>query len=293
MQKKIKSGFVAIVGRPNAGKSTLINWALGEKILMVSHKANATRKRFLGVAMHNDAQIVFIDTPGLHKSDKKLNQYMQSEAIRAQAEADVVVLTVDARHAASNVIEFKEANPDVKFIVAITKIDMIDSERLGKALQEVDAVGGFLAVVPTSSKKNRGLNELFNEIAKALPEHPYYFDPEYLTPQTTKEIYKELIREALFDKLSDELPYESDVVITNFEEKDALDRVFADIIVARDSQKQMVIGAKGETIKRIGKTAREKIEKFSGKKLYLELYVKVIKNWTTSEDSLKAMGYEA
>ena len=288
----MKSGFVAVVGKPNAGKSALINWTLGENILMVSHKANATRKRFLGVAMYKESQIVFIDTPGLHKSDKKLNQYMQTEASKAQADADVVVLALDCKRAVEELKEFRETNPDVNIIITLTKIDLIDRERIAETITKIAEIGGFLELVPTSSKKNVGKDALFSAIVKHLPEHPYYFDPEYLTPQTTKEIYRELIRESLFDNLSDELPYESDVRVIKVEELDKLERIFAEIIVAKESQKQMAIGANGTAIKRIGKTARLKLEKFSQKKIYLELTVKVIKNWTTSEASLKALGYD-
>jgi GTP-binding protein Era len=288
----LKSGFVAVVGKPNAGKSELINWMLGEKILMVSHKANATRKRFLGVAMSGDNQIVFVDTPGLHKSDKLLNMYMQSEAVKAQADADVIILALDSRRAVADLLDFNSANPNVKYIITLTKIDMVPREKLLDSMAKIDEIGGFLAIVPTSSKKNVGKEELFSAIVNHLPEHPHYFDPEYLTPQTTKEIYRELVRESLFENLSDELPYESDVRVTKVEEKDKLDRIFAEIIVSRDSQKQMVIGTNGAAIKRIGKAARIKIEKFSGKKVYLELIVKVIKNWTTDTASLRAMGYE-
>ncbi|MEY4504252.1 MAG: GTP-binding protein, partial [Pseudomonadota bacterium] len=279
-------------GKPNAGKSTLINWALGEQILMVSHKANATRKRFLGIAMFEEAQIVFVDTPGLHQSDKKLNKYMQTEATKAQADADVIILTLDSRKAIAELNEFNSANDGIKYIIVLTKIDMISRERLLETIAKIDAIGGFLAIVPTSSTKNVGLKELFKTIVEFLPEHPYYFDPDDLTPQTTRDIYRELIRESLFDNLSDELPYESDVRIIKVEENDKLDRIFAEIIVAKDSQKQMAIGANGTAIKRIGKAARLKIEKFSGKKIFLDLTVKVIKNWTTDEASLRAMGYE-
>jgi len=289
----MKSGFVGILGKPNAGKSTLLNWLLGEKIALVSPKANASRKRVDAIVMHNDDQIILVDTPGLHEKEKLLNKFMLKEAIKALEDSDLVLFLADVRDDLDGYKWFLELNKkDIPHIVVLTKTDLVNKEDVDKKIKEYKELNKALGVVGISAVKGEGKEELLDEIVKFLPSHPYYYDPEIISTEHIRDIYKELIREALFEKLGDELPYESDVIIDKIEEYENLDKVYATIIVERNSQKGMVIGKKARKIKEIGKYARELLERFSGKKIYLELYVKVVPKWTKNKKMLEEIGYQ-
>lgn len=293
MQENTKCGFVAVIGKPNAGKSTLLNWLVGEKIMLVSHKANATRKRLKGILMHEGAQIVLIDTPGLQTGKKLLNEYMLSEAIKAVSDADLVLFIADARFALKDYEEFLEISEGKPHILLLNKIDMLDREKLFKTMEELNKhKNNFLELIPISATKESGKNEILDATIKYLPASPYLYDPELLTDQNIRDIYKELIREELFNGLSDEIPYETDVVINKIDESDTLDKVYATIIANKDSQKAMIIGKGGQTIKRVGMKARMALERFSQKKIHLELFVKTNKNWTTDKKGLAEYGYD-
>ncbi len=288
----MKAGFVALIGRPNAGKSTLLNWLLGEKIAMVSHKAQATRKRLNAIVMHGDAQIVFVDTPGLHEKERLLNKFMLQEAIKALSDADLTLFLAPVTDDIKYYEKFLELAKNRPHIVVLTKIDLVNNAKLLAKIKEYQKYQDrFLELVPVSVKKNIGKKELLDTIAKYLPEHPYYYDPELLTTENIRDIYKELIREAIFDNVSDEIPYESDVIIEKIEESSTLDKVYAMIIVEKPSQKGIIIGKKGQTLKRIGKEARRLMEEFSQKKIYLELFVVVKKGWTKNKKELENIGY--
>jgi len=289
-----RCGFVAVVGRPNVGKSTLLNLLLGEKIALVSHKANATRKRLKGIVMHGDSQIVFIDTPGLHRRDKELNIYMMNEAVKAIGDADLTVFITDTRRSLEDYEEFLTLIEKRPHIVVINKTDLLSKEELTvKLLEYAKYQSRFLELLPVSAGKNRGKKQLLDAICSHLPESPYLYDPEYITDENTRDIYKEIIREELFNGLSDELPYEADVVIDKIEEKDTIDKIKATIIVNRDSQKGMIIGVGGATLKRIGTKARHALEAFSQKKIFLELFVRVEKGWVSDKSKLKSFGYDS
>ncbi|MRI83105.1 MAG: GTPase Era [Nitratiruptor sp.] len=286
-----KAGFVALIGRPNAGKSTLLNWLLGEKIAMVSHKAQATRKRLYAIVMYKNAQIIFIDTPGLHEKERLLNKFMLEEALKAMGDCDLILFLAPVTDPTTHYERFLQLT-NKPHILVLTKIDMVSNEALlQKIAQYQKYQDRFLELVPVSVKKNIGKEELLEAIVKHLPEHPYYYDPELLTTEHIRDIYKELIREALFENLSDEIPYESDVIIDKIEESPTLDRVYATIVVEKPSQKGIVIGKGGATIKRIGKRARQLLEQFSGKKIYLELFVVVKRGWTKNKKELERIGY--
>ena len=288
----MKAGFVALIGRPNAGKSTLLNWLLGEKIAMVSHKAQATRKRLNAIVMHGDAQIIFVDTPGLHEKERLLNKFMLQEAIKALSDADLTLFLAPVTDDIEYYEKFLELAKNRPHIVVLTKIDLVDNAKLLAKIKEYQKYQDrFLELVPVSVKKNIGKKELLDTIAKYLPKHPYYYDPELLTTENIRDIYKELIREAIFDNVSDEIPYESDVIIEKIEESPTLDKVYAMIIVEKPSQKGIIIGKNGQTLKRIGRSAREKMEKFSHKKIFLHLFVVVKKGWTKSKKELENIGY--
>ncbi len=292
MSETTKAGYVALIGRPNAGKSTLLNWLLGEKIAMVSHKAQATRKRLYAIVMHKNAQIIFIDTPGLHEKERLLNKFMLEEALKAIGDCDLILFLAPVTDPVTHYEKFLELAKNRPHILVLTKIDMVSNEELLKKIAEYQKYQDrFLELVPVSVKKNIGKEALLDTIVKYLPEHPYYYDPELLTTENIRDIYKELIREAIFENLSDEIPYESDVIIEKIEETPTMDKVYAMIVVEKPSQKGIIIGKKGETIKRIGKDARRLLEEFSGKKIFLNLFVVVKKGWTKSKKEMEKIGY--
>ncbi len=292
MPETTKAGYVALIGRPNAGKSTLLNWLLGEKIAMVSHKAQATRKRLYAIVMHKNAQIIFIDTPGLHEKERLLNKFMLEEALKAIGDCDLILFLAPVTDPVSHYEKFLELSKNRPHILVLTKIDMVSNEELLKKIAEYQKYQDrFLELVPVSVKKNIGKEELLDAIVKYLPKHPYYYDPELLTTENIRDIYKELIREAIFENVSDEIPYESDVVIEKIEETPTMDKVYAMIVVEKPSQKGIIIGKGGETIKRIGRDARKLLEEFSGKKIFLNLFVVVKKGWTKNKKELEKIGY--
>lgn len=289
-----KCGYVSVVGRPNAGKSSLLNWLVGEKIAMVSHKANATRKRSNIIVMHEDDQIVFVDTPGIHETEKLLNKFMLDEALKAIGDCDLILFLAPVTDSLKYYEDFLEKNKkNTKHILLLTKIDFVNNEELMSKLKEYEKYSDkYEAIIPISIKKATKRSDILDEVVKYLPVHPYLFDPEIITTEHLRDIYKEFIREAIFENISDEIPYEADVMINKIEEKPNVDVIKAKIIVQKDSQKGMIIGQNATAIKRIGKASRLKIEKLSGKKCFLELFVSVKKNWTKNKDALKSMGYE-
>ena len=289
-----KCGYVSVVGRPNAGKSSLLNWLVGEKIAMVSHKANATRRRSNIIVMHEDDQIVFVDTPGIHETEKLLNQFMLYEALKAMGDCDLILFLAPVTDSLKYYEDFLEKNKkNTKHILLLTKIDFVNNDELMLKLKEYEKYQEkYEAMIPISIKKATKKSDILDVVVKYLPEHPYLFDPEIMTTEHLRDLYKEFIRESIFENISDEIPYEADVMINKIEEKPNVDVIRATIIVQKDSQKGMIIGQQATAIKRIGKAARIKIEKLSGKKCFLELFVSVKKNWTKNKDALKSMGYD-
>ncbi|RBQ29482.1 GTPase Era [Aliarcobacter vitoriensis] len=289
-----KCGYVSVVGRPNAGKSSLLNWLVGEKIAMVSHKANATRKRSNIIVMHEDDQIIFVDTPGIHETEKLLNQFMLDEALKAMGDCDLILFLAPVTDSLKYYEDFLQKNKkNTKHILLLTKIDFINNDELMVKLKEYEKYQDrYEAMIPISIKRATKKSDILDEVVKYLPEHPYLFDPEIMTTEHLRDIYKEFIRESIFENISDEIPYEADVVVNKIEEKSNVDVIKATIVVQKDTQKGMIIGKGATAIKRIGKDARIKIEKLSGKKCFLELFVSVKKNWTKNKEALKSMGYE-
>lgn len=294
MSSNTKAGFVAVIGRPNVGKSTLVNALVGEKIAMVSHKANATRKRSQIIVMHNNAQIIFIDTPGLHKKEKELNKFMLSEALKALGDADLIVFLADIKDRVDDYEKFLQLNKkSIPHLLLLNKMDRIDQKRAFEEIKKYENyTDRYKELIPLSAEKKRNLHTLLNQITKHLPKSPYFFDPRQITTDTIKDIYKELVREAVFNQISDEIPYESDVVINRVDESDKKDTISATIYVEKESQKGIVIGKGGVAIKRIGINARKAMEVFSGKKIHLDLFVKHSKGWSKSKSIMADMGYE-
>ena len=289
-----KAGFVAVVGRPNAGKSTLLNHIVGEKLAMVSKKAQATRKRMNIIVMHGDAQIIFVDTPGIHEKERLLNQFMLDEALKAMGDSDLIIFLAPITDKLTEYEKFLKLAQakGVKHIVVLTKIDHVKQGDILAKLSEYQKYQEYFeAIIPFSINKKVGKKQLLDEISKYLPTSPFLYDPEILTTEHIRNIYKELIRESIFENLSDEIPYESDVTIEKIEESDTLDKVYATIVVEKETQKGMIVGQKGAGIKRVGKLAREQMEVFSGKKIVLDLHVSVKKGWSKNKDGLEEFGY--
>ena len=289
-----KCGYVSAIGRPNAGKSSLLNWLVGEKINMVSAKANATRKRSNTIVMHEDDQIIFVDTPGLHKQEKLINQFMLKEALRAIGDCDLVLFLAPVTDKIVHYEKFLEENKkNKKHILLLTKTDFINADEVAKKIQEYEKYNDkYLSIMPISIQKGTKQSDILDEVVKYLPKSPYLYDTEIMTTTHLREIYKEFIRESVFDNISDEIPYEADVIIERVEEKPKVEVIKATIVVEKATQKGMIIGKGGEAIKRIGLNARKKIEKIAGKKVYLELFVSVKKGWSKNKTSLKELGYD-
>jgi GTP-binding protein Era len=289
-----KAGFVSLIGRPNAGKSTLMNSLLGEKIAMVSQKANATRRRSNAIVMHNDSQIIFVDTPGIHEREKILNQFMLDEALKAMGDCDLIVYLAPVTDSVEHYEKFlKLNNGKVKHIIALSKIDQVSQEKLFKKINQYSKFAQeFEALIPVAIPRKVGHEDLLNTICKNLPDSPYLYDPDDLTSELVRDIYAGFIRESIFENISDEVPYESDVLIDSIEEDHNIDHIYATIIIEKESQKGIIIGKCGNAIKRIGKYAREKIEDLSGKKAFLKLQVSVKKGWSKDKKYLEELGYK-
>ena len=289
-----KCGYVSVVGRPNAGKSSLLNWLVGEKIAMVSHKANATRKRSNIIVMHNDDQIVFVDTPGIHETEKLLNKFMLDEALKAMGDCDLILFLAPVTDKITYYEDFLVKNKkNVKHILLLTKIDFVSNNEVLEKMKEYESFSDrYEAIIPISILKQTKHSDILNDVVKHLPVHPYLFDPEIMTTEHLRDLFKEFIRDSIFENISDEIPYETDVLINKVEEKDNVDVIKATIIVQKSTQKGMIIGKGAEAIKRIGRDARVKIEKLTGKKCYLELFVSIKKGWTKDRQGLKDLGYD-
>lgn len=293
--RPLRSGYVAIVGRPNVGKSTLLNHLVGEKISIVSRKAQTTRHRITGIRTDAESQCVFVDTPGFQtKFSNALNRAMNRGVTQTLADVDVVVFVVEAgRFDAKDRAVLKLLPADRPVILAVNKTDRIKDKAallpfLGQLGQERD----FAAIVPISAAKGRQTDQLLGEVRKHLPQEGLLFDEDELTDKSERFLAAEYVREKLFRLLGDELPYATTVEIEKFEMEGALRRIYAAIVVDRDSHKAIVIGKGGESLKRIASEARQDMERLFDGKVYLEVWVKVKSGWTDDERLLKSLGYE-
>ena len=283
----MKSGFVSIIGRTNAGKSSFLNALLNEKIAIVSHKQNATRRKINGIVMNGEDQIIFTDTPGLHESNKAINQLLISQAIKSMGDCDLIVFLAPIHDDTSDYEKFLALNPEKPHILVLTKVDESSNAKvLEKITQYQKFQDKFAALLTFSTKQPTYKKPLLDEICKLLPEHEYFYDPEFLTPTNEKEIFREFILEAIYENLSDEIPYLSDAIIKSVKEKPGITEIFASIITEREIHKSMIIGKNGETIKRIGIFARKLIQNLTGSKVFLKLDVIVKKGWSKEEKSL-------
>lgn len=289
----MKSGFVSIIGRTNAGKSSFLNALLNEKIAIVSHKQNATRRKINGIVMNGEDQIIFTDTPGLHESNKAINQLLINQAIKSMGDCDLIVFLAPIHDSTSDYEKFLALNPEKPHILVLTKVDESSNTKvLEKITQYQKFQDKFAALLTFSTKQPTYKKPLLDEICKLLPEHEYFYDPEFLTPTNEKEIFREFILEAIYENLSDEIPYLSDAIIKSVKEKTGITEIYASIITERDIHKSMIIGKNGETIKRIGIFARKLIQNLTNSKVFLKLDVVVKKGWSKEEKSLnQIIGY--
>lgn len=293
------AGTVAILGRPNVGKSTLLNKLVGEKLAIVTPKPQTTRQRIVGVWNGPAGQIVFVDTPGVHGAKKELNKFMVREATGAIADVDAALLVVEvgATKAGDAEAELLRALGEAKLpvVLAINKVDKLkDKAALLPQLEAWHATGAFKAVVPLSAKRGTNVEPLVTELCKLLPEGPPLFDADTLTDRTERFLAAELVREQLFLQLREELPYAVAVVIEGWEERAGGDVVIeALIVVERDGQKGIVVGKGGSMIREIGMRARGEISDLLQRPAHLKLTVKVDPEWTTSPQALARLGYRA
>jgi len=292
--KSYKAGYVAIIGQPNSGKSTLLNHLLKHKLSIVTRKPQTTRKKVLGILSLENAQIVFIDTPGLLEPKYNLQQVMANYIDYAIDDADVLLYLLDATSVKSplpEIVKFLAAQKKPT-ILAINKIDLIDKKSLLPLISRFDKRVKFSAIIPISALLDDGLDRLRDEIVKLLPFNPPYFPPDYLTDQQERFFVSEIIREKIFEYYSEEIPYSTHVQIEEFREQpDRKDYIEATIYVEKASQKGIIIGKEGKALKRIGKLARAEIEAFLGRQVYLELFVKIMEDWRHKDTKLKKLGY--
>lgn len=291
-----RSGFVAVVGRPNVGKSTLMNAYLGQKVAIISEKPQTTRNRLLGILTRHDAQVIFVDTPGIHAPLHKLGEFMVETAVRAIPDADVVLFIVDASVPPTGedvlVAEaIREQGEELPVVMALNKVDLL-------SLSESSHTDAYLTILqptawlPISAVRGDNRDELLKTIIGHLPLGPRYYPEDQVTDQQTRFIASELIREAALRRLRHEVPYALAVVVDEFKRRsEDMTYIGATIFVERDSQKGIVIGQGGKTLKDIGRSARTEIEKLVDTRVFLELWVKVRPKWRKKEDELRRLGY--
>jgi GTP-binding protein Era len=293
---KKHSGFVAIIGRPNAGKSTLLNRFVGQKVAIVTSKPQTTRNRIQGIVTRSDGQIVFIDTPGLHEANTVLNRQMMREVAAALEGIDVLLMMIDASrtlpHADSLLLE-KGQRFEGKTILALNKIDRVPKPQLLPLLDAFAKAFPFAALVPISALKGDGCDELLGEILKGLPEGEPFFPEDQITDQPERFLVSELIREKAIALTYHEVPHALGVVVDQFEEKPRLLRIHATLQVERDSQKKILIGHKGEMLKKIGTEARKELEKLLGTKIFLAMFVKVVPGWRDNPQHVRELDWHS
>jgi GTPase len=293
-KKKMRAGFVAIIGRPNAGKSTLLNRLVGQKVAIVSSKPQTTRNRIQGIVTRPEGQIVFIDTPGLHEGDTVLNRQMMREVAAALEGIDVLLMMVDASrslpHSDSLLLERGKRFAG-KTILALNKIDRVPKPKLLPLMDAFAKEFPFAALVPISALKGDGCEELLQEIFKNLPEGTPFFPEDEVTDQPERFLVSEIIREKGIDLTYHEVPHALAVVVDQFEELPNLVRVHATMLVERDAHKKILIGHKGEMLKKIGTAARKELEALLGTKVFLGLFVKVAPDWRENPQRIRELDW--
>ncbi len=297
MPQRFVSGFACILGRPNAGKSTLLNALVGSKLAIVTDKPQTTRNRIQGVVNRPGAQIIFLDTPGIHKPDTRMNQKMMAEVREGLQGCDLLLLVVDATRPFGAGDEYAlelVRRSGLPCLLLLNKIDLLaDKQKLLPRIDQYRGLHTFTGIIPISARAGAGLEQAVGSIVGALPEGPQYFPPDHVTDQPARFLAAEIIREKIIHLTRQELPYASMVILDRFEEKSKLLRIFATVFVEREGQKGIIIGARGEMMKKVGTLAREELEKLFGQKVYLELHVKVRAGWRENPHFLQATDWRA
>ncbi|HSP87794.1 MAG TPA: GTPase Era [Ignavibacteriaceae bacterium] len=294
-----KSGYVAILGLPNAGKSTLMNSLLGQKLSIVTPKPQTTRKAILGILSSENYQVIFLDTPGIIKPEYLLQEKMMSAVSESAKDADIVILIIDISHDADgqNILKNEFIDNDLlklgkPLLLLLNKIDLNEQEKVKKIISNYESLKIFKKVIPISALLNFNLQDVINTIVELLPEGPKYYPDDIVAEESERFFVSEIVREKVFELYKEEIPYSTEVIIEDFKEREEnKDYILAEIIVEKESQKGIIIGKQGAAIKRLGLEARKAVEDFLQKEVYLELRVKVKTKWRTDERQLKSFGY--
>ncbi|MBR5044929.1 MAG: GTPase Era [Clostridia bacterium] len=290
-----RTAFIAIVGRPNVGKSTLLNAILGEKIAITSKRPQTTRNRITGIHTVGEDQFVFLDTPGVHRPRTKLGDYMVKTATGALGDSDAAILVVEPRGAVGEIEEEiirKIVNSHTPSILVINKEDTVNAPEIAKTIEAYAARHDFDAVIPISAKNKRGVDTVLSECERYLTESVWFFPEDQITDMPERQIAAEIIREKLLRTLAEEIPHGIAVTIEEFTEKKDIVRIRAEIFCEKQSHKGIIIGKNGATLKTVGSHAREDLERFLGVKVFLDLWVKVKENWRDRSSLLSNFGYK-
>lgn len=289
-----RSGFVNIIGNPNVGKSTLMNALVGERLSIITSKAQTTRHRIMGIVNGEDFQIVYSDTPGILKPNYKLQESMMRSVTGAITDADVILYVTDTVEKSDRAAEIvgRIRRSGIPTIVVVNKIDLTDQERLEALVDRWKETLPEAVIAPVSAKEGFNIGGLFDLILQRLPEGEPFYPKDTLTDKTLRFFASEIIREQILLNYDKEIPYCCEITIDAYREEPAIDRIAATIHVARDSQKGILIGHKGEKLKKVGTQARLEMERFLGKKVFLQLFVKVSDNWRDNERQLRNFGYQ-
>ncbi len=288
----MKSGFVNIIGNPNVGKSTLMNALVGERLSIITSKAQTTRKRVMGIVNGDDFQMIYTDTPGIVNPANKLHEQMMGFIGTALQDADLFLLVTEVgesfknRHVLQRVVD-----SDVPVILVINKIDLSDQATIQERIAYWQVQIPRAIVIPCSATEGFNVGKIFDTVLQLLPEHAPYFPQDELTDRTMRFFVSEIVREKILLYYQKEIPYSCEVAVESYEEKEGIDNISCLIFVERDSQKAILIGHQGKAIKKLGTEARRDIEEFTGKRCFLSLHVKVLKDWRNSDRALKSFGY--
>ena len=287
-----KSGFVNIIGNPNVGKLTLMNALVGERLSIITSKAQTTRHRIMGIVNGDDFQIIYTDTPGIVNPHYKLHEQMMGFVNSALVDADLFLLVTEIGETFKNQqVLSKVINSKTPILLIINKIDLSDQETIREKIAYWQEIIPRAIVIPASATERFNIDKIFDHIIDLLPEHPAYFPKDELTDRSMRFFVSEIVREKILLYYQKEIPYSCEVAVESYEERDGIDNISCLIFVERESQKAIIIGHQGKAIKKLGIEARKDIEEFTGKRCFLSLHIKVLKDWRNSERALKSFGY--
>jgi GTP-binding protein Era len=303
-ENKQKCGFIGLIGRPNVGKSTLLNQLVGQKISITAHKAQTTRNRILGIRTELNTQIVFVDTPGIHRTEKLLNRKIVAYATETLRNTDLNLWIVEPLPESSlhkKDLSFLHIEDQgilklllekaKRTVIVLNKIDTIPQGQILVCIEKLAGIADFAEIVPISALKSTNVEHLLETLKKYLPVHPFYFETHQVTDASERFLSSEFVREELFLRLKQEIPYSVAVIVEQFEDDPKCIKIACTICVERESQKGIIIGKKGEMLKKIGTAARKKIERLLGNKVHLALHVKVLKQWSNNAHHLRSLGF--